>query len=111
MTDRHKSHAEAKVERITWFALVLVFAVLQIIPAETTPNFVVPLLGAIILFASGVYQYTRKWTVSPVTWVAGAFLLVAAGYSYLMNPKVDMLGISMLIFAVVIGFGVLTGET
>jgi len=71
--DRRKSYAEARVERMTWFLLVLVFAILNLLNLETMGiNWVLPLAGAIILLGSGMLQYMRGWMVSPVTWLGGA---------------------------------------
>ncbi|RMG86509.1 MAG: hypothetical protein D6712_07345 [Chloroflexi bacterium] len=108
---RRKTRAEEKVERLTWFALVGIFAVLSLLPENTFPNYAVPLAGAIVLFLSGFYQYARKWRVSPITWVAASILLVAAGYGWRVNPQIDLLPVSLLAFMIIIGFGVLTGET
>jgi|RhiMetdeSRZDD1v2_1073273.scaffolds.fasta_scaffold726205_1 hypothetical protein len=106
---RGKSEAEARVERLTWFFLVVVFAVTQLL--ETLPPVAVPLAGAGILIGSGLYQYSRHWRVSPVTWLAGALM---AGLAYLnlqVNPTRDFTGLALLVFAGVILFGLLTGET
>ncbi len=104
-----KSQAEAKVERVTWFALVVILGVLTLF--EGIDNLIIPLSGAVVLFASGLYQYGKKWRVSPITWIAAALLLVAAWYNWQINPDTDLLPICLLIFGAVIGVGVLTGET
>jgi hypothetical protein len=109
-----KSVAEAKVERITWFLLVLIFALLNIFPGASTvvPNWAVPLAGAIILLGSGVYQYSNKWRVSPMTWIAGSLMLFFVLMAFMFGfNDFPFLGPSLLIFALVIGFGILTGET
>ena len=106
---RGKSEAEARVERLTWFFLVVVFAVTQLL--ETLPPVAVPLAGAGILIGSGLYQYSRHWRVSPVTWLAGALM---AGLAYLnlqVKPTRDFTGLALLVFAGVILFGLLTEET
>lgn len=109
---RGKSASEAKIERITWFLLVMVFALIYLIPDETVlPNWSVPLAGAVILLGSGMYQYTRRMTVSPITWIGGSFMLMIGTGGYLYAPHIDLLGFSLVVFAVVIGFGILTGET
>jgi hypothetical protein len=109
---RGKSEREARIERLTWGALVLVFALLQFIPGSASiPNWLVPLSGAVILLVSGVYQYRRGWRVSPVTWAGGVLLAVFAFYNLRLNPSVNFLGASLLVFAAVILFGVISGET
>lgn len=106
-----KSAAEARIERLTWFALVMVFAVLSMLPDNSVPNMVVPFSGAVILLGSGIYQYSRRWHVSPITWIGGSIMLVMGAYNYQINPDVNMTGFALLIFAGVILFGILTNET
>jgi hypothetical protein len=105
-----KSEAEARVERLTWFFLVLIFAITQI--AETAfPYWAVPVAGAIVLLGSGIYQYSKRWKVSPVTWLAGALMVGLAYINFEVNPERNFLGLALLVFAGVILFGLLTGET
>jgi hypothetical protein len=109
-----KSAAEAKVERMTWFLMVLVFAVLYMLEPDQEaeiPNWFVPMSGAVILLSSGFYQFRHRWHVSPITWMAGTFLLMLALVNFRVDETLDFFGITLLIFAAVIGFGVLTGET
>lgn len=109
---RGKSEREARIERLTWGGLVLVFALLQFIPdAANVPNWLIPLSGAIILLTSGMFQYSRGWRVSPVTWIGGVLLAVFAFYNLRVNPTTNFLGASLLVFAAVILFGVISGET
>ena len=109
---RGKSEREARIERLTWGALVLAFALFQFIPeTSAVPNWLIPLSGAVILLVSGTVQYTRGFRVSPVTWIGGALLAVFAFYNLRVNPAVDFLGASLLVFAAVILFGVISGET
>ncbi|MEO8608977.1 MAG: hypothetical protein ABI690_13900 [Chloroflexota bacterium] len=106
---RGKSEAEARIERLTWFFLVVIFAAAQIL--ESIPPVVVPLAGAGILLGSGIYQYSRRWRVSPVTWLAGALMAGLAYVNLQVNPTRDFTGLALLVFAGVILFGLLTGET
>jgi hypothetical protein len=108
---KRKSEQEARVERVTWFLLVLIFALLSIVPEENLPDPFVPLSGAIILLGSGIYQYTHRWHVSPVTWIAGMLMLFLTILNIYVGVEENFLGFSLLVFAGVIGFGVLTGET
>ncbi len=110
---RRKSEKEARVERITWFLMVVVFAVLSIIPQDSGgfPNWVIPFAGAIILLGSGLYQYIRKWRVSPMTWIAGTVMLLLAATNLYLTPEQNFYGFVLLTFAAVIGVGVITGET
>jgi hypothetical protein len=106
-----KSEAEARIERLTWFAMVLVFAVIYIVPEGTVDNWMVPFAGAVILLGSGLLQYTRRWRVSPITWMAGTVMLLLAVINLTVNPDQNFFGFVLLAFAVVIGIGVITGET
>jgi uncharacterized membrane protein len=110
-----KSKAEEKIERVTWFLLVLIFAGINIardnLGITTTPNWLIPMAGAIVLLSSGIYQYSKRWRVSPITWLTGTVLLMFGLINLLVDPTLDLTGLSLLAFAAVILFGLLTGET
>lgn len=106
-----KSDAESRAERITWALLVLVFALFQIAPPGMLPNWFIPVAGAAILLGSGMYQYSKRWRVSPMTWIAGTLMLAFALYNIYRDPTFNFLGLSLLMFLGVILFGLLTGET
>ncbi len=109
-----KSETEARVERATWALLVLAFAIFQLTDRQgtsTLPNWFVPVAGAAILLGSAMFQYARRWRVSPITWLAGGVMLFFALYSIYVNPATNLLGVSLLVFVVVIVFGLLTNET
>lgn len=91
--------------------LVLVFALFSIFPEENVPAWIVPFSGAVILLGSGIYQYVRRWRVSPITWIAGTIMLLLAFTNLYVDPEMDFFGFTLLTFAFVIGFGILTGET
>jgi hypothetical protein len=112
-TYRGKSHAEARAEHLTWFFLVLIFAVLQLFNQNNIAiqPWLVPLSGAIVLIGSGVYQYSRHWRVSPVTWLAGGLLFFLTLININFLQERSFLGESLIIFAGVILIGLLTGET
>ncbi|GAB4508471.1 MAG: hypothetical protein OHK0046_01010 [Anaerolineae bacterium] len=113
MAKSRKSEREAKVERFTWFLMVLLFAILYLVPPEENniPNWIIPMSGSIILLGSGIYQYSRKWRVSPLTWIAGAIMMMLALINLYVNPEQNFYGFVLLVFAGIIGFGVVTGET
>jgi hypothetical protein len=111
---RNKSSAEARVERLTWGLLVLIFAVLYIASDSiltTMPNWLVPLSGGVILLGSGLYQYGRRWRVSPVTWITGVILIVLAVIGIYVAPGRSFIIESLLVTLIVITFGTFTGET
>ena len=99
---------------MTWFLMVLVFAVVYMLQPEQQadmPNWIVPTVGAVILLGSGFYQFRHRWHVSPITWMAGTLLLMLALVNFRVDETLDFYGITLLVFAAVIGFGVITGET
>ena len=109
-----KSRAEARVERLTWGLLVIIFAVLYLISdnvIEMLPNWFVPLAGAVVLLGSGAYQYARRWRVSPITWIAGMLLLFLAMIGNYILPGRSFIVESLFITLIVITFGTFTGET
>jgi hypothetical protein len=111
---RKKSSAEARIERLTWGLLVLIFAVLYIASDSiltTMPNWLVPLAGGVILLGSGMYQYGRRWRVSPVTWITGVILVVLAVIGMYVAPGRQFIIESLLVTLIVIIFGTFTGET
>ena len=110
----NKSKAEARVERITWGLLVLIFAALYLLSdnaAQTLPNWAVPLAGAVILLGSGAYQYAHRWRVSPITWITGFLLLVLAIIGIYVVPDRPFIIESLFVTLIVIIFGTFTGET
>lgn len=110
---RNKSYAEERIERLTWFFLVLAIAGVQIVQqgGMAVPNWTIPFVGCVVLFSSGMYQYSRRWRVSPTTWIAGALLAGLALINLYISPTSSFLGISLVVFAAVILVGLLTGET
>lgn len=107
-----KSEDEARAERITWALLVFIFGILYLFPDTAgLPNWFIPVTGAMILLGSGLYQYTRRWHVSPITWLAGATMFAIGFYGLYIDPTQDLLPFSLFVFAAVIAIGVLTGET
>ena len=110
---RSKSYAEERVERLTWFFLVLAIAGMQIIQQGglAVPNWVIPFAGSVVLLGSGMYQYSKRWRVAPTTWLAGALLAGMALINLYVSPGSNFFGISLVVFAAVILMGLLTGET
>ncbi|MDX2137146.1 MAG: hypothetical protein SF123_03555 [Chloroflexota bacterium] len=110
---RRKSQGEANIELMTWAALVLVIG-LGILSQEnnfTLPNWFIPGAGAVVLLGSGVFQYSRGYRVSPITWLAGMVLVLFLAYGMYVNPLQSFGGISLIVFFLVILFGVVTGDT
>jgi hypothetical protein len=109
---RSKSRAEARVEKLTWALLVLIFVLPQFLPAGVVlPNFLVPSLCGLVLIGSGFYQFSKHWRVSPFLWIGGVLMVVMAGYSIAMNPNVNLNGFALLITFVVILMGVILDES
>jgi len=98
---------------MTWAALVIVFA-LGALGREnniTMPNWFVPFAGAVILLGSGIYQYSSRYRVSPITWLGGMVLALFVMYSWYVDPNQPFVGASLIVFFLVILFGLVTGDT
>jgi len=116
---RQKSRPEARVERLTWFAMVLVFMFISLDERFASPGYWVPIAISIILFMSGIIQYQRRWRVGPFTWIVAAVLLVVGGLGYyfqlpevnIVIPFFDPVLISLIATIIVIGYGVISNES
>jgi len=109
-----KSAAEARVERLTWGLLVLIFAVLYLVSdnvMETIPNWLIPGIGAVILLSSGIFQYSKRWRVSPITWIGGILMLLFALLAFYVLPTREFLVETLIVTLAVIIFGTFSGET
>ena len=107
-----KKGAEAKAERATWFAMVLVFALLNFNRGITLPEWFIPVVIATIMAFSGVYQITQKWPVSPFTWGFSALLYVFAFASFFdLYLPVDMILISLGFTVAHIVVGIVSNES
>lgn len=118
-SSNRKSKQEARVERYTWFSMVVVFILISLDERLTEPGFWVPLVISAILFISGIIQYQNGWRISPFTWIVGAVLLVIGGLTwYFSRPEVavsvqflDPILISLLATVIVIVYGIITNES
>jgi hypothetical protein len=107
-----KSDAEARVERLTWGLLVLLFAVLYVSDTAlySLPHGTIPIAGAVILLGSGFYQYSKRWRVSPFTWIGGTLLLFFALMGFYFDVQRPFIVESLIVAMVVILIGTFTGE-
>lgn len=112
-----KTGKEARVERITWFALVMVFAPLSLGDwLHTLPPYVVPFAVMLILLVSGLYQYRQGWRISPIVWIVAALMGAMGGYGiYAENrgliPLVDPILVALIGTIIIIAMGVLSNES
>lgn len=109
-----KTDREARVERMSWFAMVMVFILLSFDENLTIPSFLIPFTIAGILLTSGIYQYLQRgWRVSPINWIVAALLIAFALFSITATIvfPVDLVLISLVGTVVVIGWGVISNES
>ena len=98
---------------MTWASLVGVIA-LGVLGREinlTLPTWFIPFAGAVVMLASGFYQYSRGYRVSPITWLGGIVLVLFLAYSLYVDPTQQFGGASLIVFFFVILFGIITGDT
>ncbi len=77
-----KSEAEQNVERATFGAMLILLGVAALIPL---PRGIFPLIAAVILLGSALYQRQQGWEVSGATWFFGALFAIAAVVDILGN--------------------------
>jgi phosphatidylserine synthase len=109
-----KKPKEARIERLTWGLLVLIFAVIYLAPEATIdslPNWLVPASCALVLLGSGMFQTVRGWRVSPVTWLGGILMLVLTILAFYVLPQNTFMLETLLVTVAVIAFGTFFGET
>lgn len=106
-----KKGTEAKFERATWFAMVLVFALLRFDDGYDLPTIVVPIVLSVILLMSGIYQISQKWPVSPITWMISVALFLLAITSLYVNIYVDLILLSIGMTVLHIVLGILSNES
>jgi apolipoprotein N-acyltransferase len=107
-----KTGKEARAERITWFAMILVFLPMSFPNVQMWDGYITCGLLGLILLVSGVYQKTKRWQVSPLTWVIMTFLFIAAGADWYFNRTIvdlNLVGLGAT-FAVIL-VGILTNES
>jgi hypothetical protein len=103
-----KTSYESKVERTTWFLMMVTFLALANwqIPGEW-----ICIAISFILLCSGIYQYRKGWVISPVTWVVCALGGAAGSYGlYFDSVIVDLTLVGLGMIFIVIGWGTLTNE-
>ena len=103
-----KTGREAKVERATWFALMISF--LGLSNAGVRGAWMCLAICA-ILAISGIYQYSRRWRVGPIVWVCAGISGLVGGYGLYFQMTIDLSLVALGIVVVVILFGVVTNES
>lgn len=108
-----KTRREARVERITWFLMILVFIFVSFDEQVQIADYVVPIALGLILLFSGIYQYFREgWRVSPVVWMVSALCLAYGGFIIYSSSRlfIDPILFGFVATVVVILFGIITNE-
>lgn len=107
-----KTGKEARAERITWFVMILVFLPMSFPNIQMLEGYITCLILAVILLVSGVYQKSKRWQVSPLTWVIMTVLFLAAGADWYFDQTViDLNLVGLVATFIVIALGVITNES
>ena len=113
-TMARKKGSEAKAERTTWFAMILVFALLRFDTGVNIPQFLLPFIIGTILVIGGVYQLSHKWPVSPFTWIIAAILFLFSVWTFidtLPALPIDMVLVSIVATIIHIVIGIVSNES
>lgn len=106
----HKTGREARVERFTWVALVLIFIIISRDEGRLIPSESVPYICSGALFISGMYQIAQGWRVSFALWIVMTALFSVGLWGTFGNPFIDPILISLILVVILIGIGVITNE-
>lgn len=103
-----KTGTEAKVERLTWFAIVIIFLFMSNNDFDGAV-----MLGTIsaILLLSGVYQWRRRWSVGPAVFIAAGIGGIVSLYSLWQPLPVDLSLASFVLIIFVIVVGIITNDS
>ncbi len=106
-----RSTGDFRIERFTWFGVAGVLVITDVLPdwLSLHPG-ATPLAAGLVFIISGVARKRRGWSIPLSTWVAGALLLVMAGFNFVSRPELDQSPIVVLIAAIVIGLGIFSRD-
>lgn len=108
-----KTAQEARVERMTWYAMVIVFIVVGFDRDLMLPSWLVPGVLGSILFFSALYQYSKiklGWRAGMLNIVAATVLILLAAYDFYIGSPADPILISFIVTVAIIAYGVITNE-
>jgi len=103
-----KTKQEAKIERLTWFAMVITFLFMTNNQIEGSYTL---LVVSFILFFSGLYQWRKRWSVGPAVFLLAGIGILTGFYSLYQPVPVDLSLGAFLIILAVIGIGVITNDS
>ncbi len=110
---RSRFQRESRRRERAFEAAVYLIIIALLVVAGTTPLLSVSwvtLIGGAVLFGAALYQNAKHWRVNPLTWLAGAALMVI-GYLELQTGTAAfgfLLPLMVLGFVLVVSF--LTGQ-
>lgn len=108
---RRKTGREARIERLTWYAIVLIVIMMNFFDQNLVlPSYIIPLIIASILIVSGVYQQMQGYGVSLISWGVAIALILFAAFEIYYNLPFDLRLLSIVGVVVVIVSGVITNE-
>ncbi len=103
-----KTGQEAKIERLTWFLIVIVFLFMSNNGFDGAAT-----LGIVstILLISGLYQWRKRWSVGPAVFLAAGIGALITLYSLWQPLPVDLSLVSFILIVVVIFVGIITNDS
>lgn len=95
-----------RIERLTWFAVVVVLVVPDVLPDWLSLHYgATPLAAGLVFLVSGLMRQ-RVGFMRPSIWVAGVVLLVFAGFNFVSRPDLNLSLNALLCAAAVIALSV-----
>jgi signal transduction histidine kinase len=105
---RRKTGQEAKVERLTWFLMVIAFLLMTNNGFDGAATLGVV---SIILLISGLYQWRKRWSVGPAVFLMAGIGLLITLYSFWQPLPFDLSLAPFVLIVAVIFVGIITNDS
>lgn len=95
-----------RLERLTWFGLVAVLAVTDVLPDWLALHHgAAPLAAGMVFMLAAIVQHRHGGRIPLSSWAAGTLFLVIAGFNFVSRPDLDLSIVIVVVAVVTIALG------